>query len=89
MHLKRGSLNRDKLRHMKIFDHHQRAIDRLADAYRDDPNFRALIIGGSIAKGCARPDSDVDSKAPPLNRFIASSPVAGNSKIPTQRSWRI
>ena len=30
------------------------------DAYRDDPEFRALIIGGSVAKGCARVDSDVD-----------------------------
>ncbi|MEO1128092.1 MAG: nucleotidyltransferase domain-containing protein [Planctomycetota bacterium] len=45
---------------MQIMEHHQRAIDRLADAYRDDPDYRALIIGGSIAKGFARPDSDVD-----------------------------
>ena len=41
-------------------DHHQRAITRLADAYRSDPRFLALIIGGSVAKGCARADSDVD-----------------------------
>ena len=45
---------------MHIRDHHQRAIDRLADAYRDDPRYRGLIIGGSVAKGCARDDSDVD-----------------------------
>ena len=45
---------------MQIRDHHQRAIDRLADAYRDDPRYRALIIGGSVAKGYARDDSDVD-----------------------------
>ena len=45
---------------MKIREHHKRAIDQLADAYRDDPEFRALIIGGSIAKGFARDDSDVD-----------------------------
>ena len=45
---------------MQIRDHHQRAIDRLADAYRDDPRFRGLIIGGSVAKGYARDDSDVD-----------------------------
>ncbi len=45
---------------MQIRDHHQRAIDRLADAYRDDPQFCGLIIGGSIAKGYARDDSDVD-----------------------------
>lgn len=45
---------------MKIRDHHQRGIERLADAYRDDPEFVALIIGGSVAKGFAREDSDVD-----------------------------
>ena len=39
---------------------HQRAISRLVDAYEDDERFLALIIGGSVAKGCARPDSDVD-----------------------------
>ena len=45
---------------MELEPHHRRAIDRLAQAYRDDPRFDALIIGGSVAKGCARPDSDVD-----------------------------
>jgi predicted nucleotidyltransferase len=44
----------------EIREHHQRAIDRLTDAYRDDPEFRGLIIGGSVAKGFARDDSDVD-----------------------------
>jgi hypothetical protein len=43
-----------------IRDHHQRAVDRLAGAYRDNPEFRGLIIGGSVAKGYARHDSDVD-----------------------------
>ena len=45
---------------MQIRDHHQRAIDRLADAYRDDPEFLGIIVGGSVAKGFARNDSDVD-----------------------------
>lgn len=45
---------------MRIRDHHRRAIDRLADAYRDDPEFLGLIIGGSVARGHARDDSDVD-----------------------------
>ena len=45
---------------MQIRKHHQRAIDRLADSYRDDPRFLGLIIGGSVAKGYARDDSDVD-----------------------------
>ncbi|MEM8679835.1 MAG: nucleotidyltransferase domain-containing protein [Planctomycetota bacterium] len=45
---------------MPILDHHQRAIDRLVDAYHNDPDYEALIIGGSVAKDFARPDSDVD-----------------------------
>ena len=45
---------------MQIRDHHQEAIDQLANAYRDDLRFLAIIIGGSVAKGFARDDSDVD-----------------------------
>lgn len=45
---------------MQIREHHQQAIDNLATAYRDDPAFLGLIIGGSVAKGFARADSDVD-----------------------------
>ena len=43
-----------------ISDHHQRAIDSLANEYRDDERFVAVVIGGSVAKGFARDDSDVD-----------------------------
>lgn len=51
----------DRLNHrMKIRDHHQRTIDNLANAYMDDSDYIGLIIGGSVAKGCARADSDVD-----------------------------
>lgn len=45
---------------MELRAHHQRAVDRLVETYRDDPEFRGLIIGGSVAKGFARDDSDVD-----------------------------
>ncbi len=45
---------------MRFQAHHRRAIDRLVNEYRDDTRFSALIIGGSVAKGFARPDSDVD-----------------------------
>ena len=43
-----------------ILPHHQRAIDNLINEYQSDDRFEALIIGGSVAKGCARPDSDID-----------------------------
>jgi len=45
---------------MAFLPHHQQTIDRLTAEYKDEPNFPALIIGGSVAKGWARPDSDVD-----------------------------
>lgn len=45
---------------MELQAHHRRAIERLVEEYRDDTRFDALIIGGSVAKGFARPDSDVD-----------------------------
>ncbi len=44
----------------KIKAHHKEAIDNLIKEYQHDPCFPALIIGGSVAKGCARDDSDVD-----------------------------
>ena len=43
-----------------IRPHHQRGIENLVKEYGEDPCFQALIIGGSVAKGCARDDSDVD-----------------------------
>lgn len=45
---------------MDVQAHHRRAIDRLVNEYSDDTRFDALIIGGSVAKGFARPDSGVD-----------------------------
>lgn len=55
------SFSRDRYtENVQIRDHHRRTIDRLTDAYCDDSRFRGLIIGGSVAKGCARDDSDVD-----------------------------
>lgn len=44
----------------KIRPHHQDGIDSLVKEYEKDHRFKALIIGGSVAKGCAREDSDVD-----------------------------
>ncbi|MEM8893320.1 MAG: nucleotidyltransferase domain-containing protein [Bacteroidota bacterium] len=45
---------------VEIRPHHQRAIDNLTAEYEKDPRFQGIIIGGSVAKGCARPDSDID-----------------------------
>ena len=43
-----------------IFPHHQRAVERLIDRFKNDPNYLALIIGGSLVKGYGNESSDVD-----------------------------
>ncbi len=44
----------------QIQPHHQKAIDNLVKAYEADDRFQAIIIGGSVAKGLAKYDSDID-----------------------------
>jgi predicted nucleotidyltransferase len=41
-------------------EHHERVVQRLIQRFQDDPRFLALIIGGSVAKGWANENSDVD-----------------------------
>lgn len=40
--------------------HHEHVIQRLVAQFKNDPRYLALLIGGSIAKGRAKPESDVD-----------------------------
>jgi hypothetical protein len=40
--------------------HHRRALERLVDSLARDPANLALLLGGSLAHGYARPDSDID-----------------------------
>lgn len=44
-----------------MYEHHQKAIENLVDRMQADPRVIALILGGSVAKGHARADSDVDA----------------------------
>jgi hypothetical protein len=43
-----------------IYSHHQRTIARLAERLQADPDALALLLIGSVARGEARADSDVD-----------------------------
>lgn len=43
-----------------LYPHHQRAVDRLIDRFKDNPNYLALLIGGSLVKGYGNEGSDVD-----------------------------
>ncbi|MHA2399787.1 MAG: nucleotidyltransferase domain-containing protein [Promethearchaeota archaeon] len=40
--------------------HHKLAIEKLVESIKQDERFLALIIGGSVAKGMEREDSDID-----------------------------
>jgi hypothetical protein len=43
-----------------MYPHHQRTIQRMIGRFQPDPAVLALIIIGSVARGDARADSDVD-----------------------------
>ena len=40
--------------------HHKKTIEKLVESIKQDERFLALIIGGSVAKGMEREDSDID-----------------------------
>ncbi|MFX1489172.1 MAG: nucleotidyltransferase domain-containing protein [Promethearchaeota archaeon] len=40
--------------------HHKKAIEKLVESIKTDERYLALIIGGSVAKGMEREDSDID-----------------------------
>jgi predicted nucleotidyltransferase len=40
--------------------HHADSIENLVREFQRDPKVQALLLGGSLAHGCARPDSDID-----------------------------
>lgn len=44
-----------------MYPHHKESIDNLAKYYENDKDVIAVILGGSIAKGCERMDSDIDA----------------------------
>ncbi|MHA1689586.1 MAG: nucleotidyltransferase domain-containing protein [Promethearchaeota archaeon] len=41
-------------------EHHERAIKKFVEYLKTQEQYLALIIGGSIAKGLERDDSDID-----------------------------
>src|SRR5512139_1781928 len=43
-----------------LYPHHQLTVERLIDRFQADPNFLALLIGGSLVKGYGNESSDVD-----------------------------
>ena len=43
-----------------MLPHHRRFIAEVAERFAADPAVEALLVGGSVAHGLARPDSDLD-----------------------------
>ena len=43
-----------------MLPHHRRFIAEVAGRFAADPEVEALLVGGSVAHGLARPDSDLD-----------------------------
>lgn len=65
----------------EIREHHQRAIQNLIKEYKNDDRFPALILGGSVAKGLAREDSDIDFMIVATDKEFqrrSSSEIAGD-----------
>ncbi len=40
--------------------HHQESIEKFLEIYKKDPSIIGILLGGSIAHGFAKPDSDID-----------------------------
>ena len=43
-----------------MYKHHEDSINNLIHLYKDNPEVQAIVLGGSIAKGRERIDSDID-----------------------------
>ncbi len=44
-----------------MYEHHKQSIENLLIYFKDDNDVIAIVLGGSIAKCCERPDSDIDT----------------------------
>ena len=44
-----------------MYEHHRQSIENLVAYYQEDRDVIAVLLGGSIAKGLERPDSDIDA----------------------------
>ncbi len=44
-----------------MYRHHEESMENLVRLYRGDESVLAIVLGGSIAKGLERPDSDIDA----------------------------
>lgn len=51
--LRKGEVN--------MYEHHRESIQKLLEYFQNDKDVLAIVLDGSVAKGRARPDSDIDA----------------------------
>jgi len=44
-----------------MFEHHKKSIENLIEYFKNDPDIISIVLGGSVAKGLERADSDIDA----------------------------
>ncbi len=44
-----------------MYEHHEKSTENLMGYFKGDEAVLAIVLGGSVAKGCERPDSDLDA----------------------------
>lgn len=50
------------LRRDNMLKHHEESIQKLVEYFSENQSVLAIILGGSVAKGVERPDSDIDAE---------------------------
>ena len=43
-----------------MLEHHKKSLENLINYFKNDADIISIVLGGSIAKGCERADSDID-----------------------------
>lgn len=51
----------NKMKETDMYNHHEESIKIMTDYFKKQEDVIALILGGSVAKGMERPDSDLDA----------------------------
>ena len=44
-----------------MLDHHKKSIENLIEYFKEDVDIISIVLGGSVAKGLERADSDIDA----------------------------
>ena len=54
-----------------MYPHHEESLKKMVDYFSGRDEILALVFGGSVAKGCERPDSDLDAMVIVTDEYYA------------------